>query len=51
MKVYRGILEDTGKESAVAITAKAGCDIEKPGFWRDGLAIFARQVEEFEKTL
>ena len=51
VKVYRGILEDTGKESAVAITAKAGCDIEKPGFWRDGLAIFARQVEEFEKTL
>ena len=50
VKVYRAILESTGKESAVAITAKAGCDIEKPGFWRDGLALFARQVEEFEKT-
>ena len=50
-KAYRGILEDTGKESAVAITAKAGFDIETPGFWREGLAIFARQVEEFEKAL
>ncbi|MGA2548281.1 MAG: M3 family oligoendopeptidase [Rectinemataceae bacterium] len=51
VKVYRGILEDTGKASAVTVTAKAGFDIEKPEFWREGLAIFARQVEEFEKTL
>jgi pepF/M3 family oligoendopeptidase len=51
VKVYRGILEDTGKASAVTVTAKAGFDIEKPEFWSEGLAIFARQVEEFEKTL
>jgi pepF/M3 family oligoendopeptidase len=51
VKVYRGILEDTGKASAVAVTARAGFDIEKPEFWREGLAIFARQVEAFEKTL
>lgn len=51
VKAYRGILEDTGKESAVKVAANAGFDIEKPEFWREGLAIFARQVEEFEKAL
>jgi oligoendopeptidase, pepF/M3 family len=47
---YRGILEDTGRASAVDVTAKAGFDIEKPDFWREGLAVFARQVEVFEES-
>ena len=34
---YRGILEDTGRASAVEVAAKAGFDIEKPDFWREGL--------------
>jgi oligoendopeptidase F len=46
--VYQGVLEDTGKASAVEVTAKAGFDIEKPDFWREGLARFARQVEALE---
>jgi oligoendopeptidase F len=46
---YREILENTGRASAVEVTAKAGFDIETPGFWREGLAVFARQVEELEK--
>jgi oligoendopeptidase F len=45
---YRGILEDTGRATAVEVTAKAGFDIQKPDFWREGLAVFARQIAEFE---
>lgn len=45
---YRRILEDTGRMSAVEVTAKAGFDIEKPDFWKRGLSIFARQAEELE---
>ncbi len=48
-RVYRGILEDTGRSSAVEVTARAGFDIETPGFWREGLAVFSRQVEELER--
>jgi len=46
--VYRRMLEDTGRASAVEVTAKAGFDIEKPDFWREGLMLFARQTEELE---
>jgi pepF/M3 family oligoendopeptidase len=45
---YRKILERTGGASAVEVTAEAGFDIEKPEFWREGLALFARQVEDLE---
>jgi oligoendopeptidase F len=45
---YRRILEDTGRMSAVELTAKAGFDIETPDFWRAGLALFARQAAELE---
>jgi len=45
---YRGILEGTGRMSAVEVTAKAGFDIESPDFWREGLRLFARQAEELE---
>jgi oligoendopeptidase F len=48
-KVYRGILGDSGRMSAVELTAKAGFNIEKPEFWRTGLAVFARLTEELEK--
>jgi oligoendopeptidase F len=46
---YRGILEETGKASAVEVTARAGFDIEKPDFWREGLALFERQTDELER--
>jgi oligoendopeptidase F len=45
---YRRILEDTGRMSAVDVTARAGFDIETPDFWRGGLALFARQAVELE---
>ena len=37
--------------SAVEVAARAGFDIEKPDFWRSGLALFARQVERFEAAV
>jgi pepF/M3 family oligoendopeptidase len=43
---YRGILEDTGRMSAVELAAKAGFDIEKPDFWLRGLGVFARLTDE-----
>lgn len=49
-KAYRGILEDTGRMSAVEVTAKAGFDIETPAFWRQGLALFDRQVRAMEES-
>jgi oligoendopeptidase F len=45
---YRGILEDTGRMSSVELAAKAGFDIERPDFWREGLGIFERQSAELE---
>jgi oligoendopeptidase F len=45
---YRRILEDTGRMSAVDLTARAGFDIESPDFWRAGLSLFARQAAELE---
>jgi pepF/M3 family oligoendopeptidase len=48
-KVYRDLLRETGRASAVEITAKAGFDIETKDFWRQGIAIFERQVVEFER--
>jgi oligoendopeptidase, pepF/M3 family len=49
-ETYRGILRDTGRMSAVALTAKAGFDIESPEFWKGGLAVFARQASELEEV-
>jgi oligoendopeptidase, pepF/M3 family len=45
---YRDLLADTGRMSAVALTAKAGFDIESPDFWRSGLNKFSKQIAEFE---
>jgi pepF/M3 family oligoendopeptidase len=49
--VYRLLLEDSGRMSAVDVAARAGFDIEKPDFWRGGLSLFARQVEQFEAAV
>jgi pepF/M3 family oligoendopeptidase len=46
---YRNILRRTGSASAVAVTAEAGFDIESRAFWDGGLALFERQVGEFER--
>ncbi len=45
---YRDILRRTGSASAVAVASEAGFDIESREFWDRGLALFERQVGEFE---
>jgi oligoendopeptidase F len=47
-KTYRELLSDTGRMSAVELTAKAGFDIETPDFWRSGLKKFESQTAELE---
>lgn len=46
---YREILELTGRMNAVDLTAKAGFDIEGVEFWKSGVDVFKRQIEEFEE--
>jgi len=47
-RTYRELLSDTGRMSAVELTAKAGFDIETPDFWRSALDKFADQTAELE---
>jgi pepF/M3 family oligoendopeptidase len=47
-KTYRELLADTGRMSAVELTAKAGFDIETPDFWRSALSKFESQTAELE---
>lgn len=47
-KAYRGILEETGRASAVEVCSHAGCDIEGEAFWKSGLDLFDAQIGEFE---
>src|SRR5262249_4345687 len=44
---YLALLEAGGSEEPDQLAARAGCDIADAGFWRQGLDIFARMVEEF----
>ena len=44
---YRGILADTGRVTAGDLARRAGFDIEKREFWRSGLRVIGRQVDEF----
>jgi len=46
---YREILTEIGRMSAVDLTRKAGFDIEGMDFWRSGVDVFARQIDEFER--
>ncbi len=45
---YRRILAQTGRMGAVELARQAGFDIESREFWRSGVGVFARQVDEFE---
>ncbi len=44
---YDRVLLDTGSMDAVAVTARAGFDIETQDFWRAGVGVFMEQIEEF----
>ena len=50
-KTYEELLLETGRMDAVALTAKAGFDIETPEFWRSGIDLFITQIDEFEKLV
>lgn len=47
-KTYEQILLETGRMDAVELTAKAGFDIESIEFWRSGINVFIKQIDEFE---
>ncbi|MFW6208716.1 MAG: M3 family oligoendopeptidase, partial [Spirochaetota bacterium] len=47
LPVYRDLLQQTGRNSAVEVTASAGFDIESPEFWRAGIDTIKGRVQEF----
>lgn len=49
--VYRQLLQQTGRSSAVGVTAAAGFDIETPDFWRAGISTIEGRVKEFLSLL
>ncbi|MDR2101370.1 MAG: M3 family oligoendopeptidase [Treponema sp.] len=46
---YRRILRLTGQARAEDVARSAGFNIEQEDFWRQGMEIIARRIEEFEK--
>ncbi len=46
-KVYAALLSDTGSMSCEALCKKAGFDITTKAFWQSGIAMYAREVEQF----
>lgn len=48
---YRELLSLTGRNSAEAVAASAGCDIETEEFWLDGIAVIASYVEKMKAYL
>jgi oligoendopeptidase F len=49
--MYDKILYLTGRKSAGDVARHAGFDIEKPDFWRQGIAVIAGFVNEFRESL
>jgi len=45
---YRELLRETGRDSAVAVAAGVGFDIESPSFWRSGIQRLATLIDRFE---
>lgn len=50
-QAYRAILRSTGSASAEDVAKAAGFDIEGPAFWRDGVSVIVRRVQEFESMV
>lgn len=44
---YRKLLRLTGRASATEVTKAAGFNIEKPAFWREGIAFIEEKVSDF----
>lgn len=47
--VYEDLLRETGRMDAVSLTARAGFDIESREFWQNGIDLFIREIDEFER--
>lgn len=48
-RVYEDLLRETGRMDAVSLTARAGFDIESREFWQNGIDLFIREIDEFER--
>lgn len=46
---YQKLLRDTGVRTANQLARRAGFDLEDASFWRQGLGVIERQVDEFER--
>lgn len=44
---YRSLLAETGRRDAVSLIREVGFDIEKPDFWREGIAAIRERVDRF----
>ena len=50
-ETYDSILYRTSRSSAVDVTKFAGFDIEGPDFWRQGIQVISRFVDQFRDSL
>lgn len=50
-ETYDSILYRTSRNSAVEVTNFAGFDIEGPDFWRQGIQVISRYVDQFRDSL
>ena len=50
-ETYDSILYRTSRNSAVDVTKSAGFDIESPDFWRQGIQVISRFVDQFRDSL
>jgi len=46
---YEAILRDTGSLDAIEVARRAGFDVETASFWRGGISVFAKAIDEFER--
>lgn len=44
---YKVLLSNTGSSSCEAVCAQCGFDITKPDFWKAGIEMYAREIEEY----
>lgn len=46
-QTYAEILSNTGNMSCEDLCKKAGCDITQPAFWKSGIEMYLKEIEEF----
>jgi oligoendopeptidase F len=50
-KTYMSLLSDTGSMSCEDLCKKAGFDISTKDFWKSGIDMYAKEIEEFKKLI